>query len=226
MLDKSKLLEFFNAGDLTVPIHVVGCGAVGSHICEQLARIGCEEVHIWDFDTVEPKNITNQMFFNDDIGAQKVNSMLILMKRINPEIKIQVHHEGLQHPYILDGYIFMCADSIDLRKQIITANQYNPNVVAFADFRIRLTDAQYYFALRTDMAQVTALLKSMAFTQEEALAATPQSACGTTLSVVYTVKIITSIGISNFIRWALNKPTKTMVLVDMEQLTLDAFPMQ
>lgn len=225
-MDTSKILEYFDASTIEGQVHIVGCGAVGSHVAEQLARIGVEEVHIWDFDIVEPKNIANQMFFSSHIGIPKVECVLSMMKLINPSIKVHVHPEGLQPPYVLSGYIFMCADSMDVRKAIIKANKYNPTVKGFYDFRIRLTDAQHYFADRNDSTQVENLEKSMAFTQEEALEATPKSACGTTLSVVYTVKTIVALGIHNFICQVLERPTKTMILIDFERLTLDAFPME
>ena len=51
MIDTTKVMEFFNASEkVRVPVHVVGCGAIGSHVCEQLTRLGMDEVHIWDFD--------------------------------------------------------------------------------------------------------------------------------------------------------------------------------
>ena len=36
-MDRSKLLEFFDATDVKKSVHVVGCGAIGSHVCEELA---------------------------------------------------------------------------------------------------------------------------------------------------------------------------------------------
>ena len=75
-MNKSKVLEYFDASALCkAPIHIIGCGAIGSHVAEQLTRLGCSNIHLWDFDKVEPKNITNQMFLDSDIGEEKVNAV-------------------------------------------------------------------------------------------------------------------------------------------------------
>ena len=125
-MDRSKVMDFFDAAAVETQIHVIGCGAIGSHVCEELARLGFASVHIYDFDTVSPHNITNQMFVHFDIGAAKVEACATAMKAINPDIKVHTHPEGLQHPYVCNGIIILCVDDIGLRKAITTANQYNP----------------------------------------------------------------------------------------------------
>jgi molybdopterin/thiamine biosynthesis adenylyltransferase len=231
-MDKSKLLEYFDASEIKAPIHIIGCGAIGSHIAEQLARMGCENIHLWDFDTVDAHNITNQMFIQGDIGNPKVYATAATMVEINPDLKVAtvqgsviVHDKGWQGE-TLTGYVFLCVDNIDLRREIVKVNQYNPNCIAFFDFRMRLTDAQHYMAVRADADSVKKLLASMNFTHDEAKDATPKSACNVELSVVYTVKCITALGISNFVKLILGKPTKEVILIDLNLLTLDAFPME
>ena len=224
-MNKSKLLEYFDASVINCPIHIIGCGAIGSHLAEQLTRIGIEEVHLWDFDKVSAHNITNQMFNETDIGVEKVNAVASLMWCINPSIKITTHPEGIKPPYALAGYVFLCVDNIDLRRDIVTANKFNPSIRAFFDFRMRLTDAQHYMARRDDAEQMKQLLATMDFTHDEAKDATPKSACNIELSVVYTVKIIVSLGVANFVRLILGQQPKTLILVDLNQMTLDSFPM-
>lgn len=226
MLNKSKLLEFFDASKITEPIHIIGCGAIGSHIAEQLARMGCSNIHLWDFDTVSAHNITNQMFMDKDIGELKTGAVQAMMVDINYDLlkTTILHNEGWKNE-LLNGYVFLCVDKIDVRKDIIEKNKYNPNCVAFFDFRMRLTDAQHYMSERTDYAGMERLIAGMDFTSEEASAATPKSACGTELSVVYTVKTITALGIANFAKLVLGQPTKHTILVDLNLFECVAFPM-
>ena len=224
-MNTNKILEYFDASVIETPVHVIGCGAIGSNIAEQLARIGLETVHIWDFDIVAAHNITNQMFTEADIGKRKVEAVADMMVAINPQIKVIVHPEGITEPYILTGYVFLCLDNIDLRRTIVKANQYNPNLIAFLDFRMRLTDAQHYAARRNNTDEMKQMLATMDFTHEEAKDATPKSACNIELSVCYTVKTIVAIGVANFVRLILDNNIKTMVLIDLEQMTLDSFPM-
>lgn len=227
-MDKSKVLEFFDGvNDVKGQIHVIGCGAIGSHVAEELARIGCEKIHLWDFDTVSPHNITNQMFTEADIKRLKVEAVADMMTAINPALKdtLVLHPNGIAAPYIVNGYVFLCVDSIDLRKKIVEGNRYNPNIKGIFDFRMRLTDAQHYFADFSKPDDVKELLTTMDFTDEEAKAATPVSACGVELSVVYTVKAITAFGICNFVNFCQERPVKNKIFVDMNQFAVDAFPM-
>ena len=223
IMDRSKLLEFFDATAYKYAYHIIGCGAIGSHVCEELARIGVPEVHIYDFDTVDSHNITNQMFLFTDIGMYKVDACEIAMKSINPDMKIHKHPEGLKEPYVVNGICILCVDNIDLRRAIVKANYYNPYCKAFLDFRMRLTDAQHYFANGEDTFEKDTLLSTMNFTHEEAHEATPTSACGIELSVVYTVKAITAFGIANMVKWLQGTDYKTMAIVNMDTFTVDAF---
>ena len=85
---------------------------------------------------------------------------------------------------------------------------------------MRLTDAQFYFADWGDSEMVENLIKSMQFSHEEATESTPLSACGTELSVVYTVKVITSVGIHNFICHIQENETHGVILIDMKDLSI------
>ncbi len=223
-MDRSKVLEYFDAAlEVRAPIHIIGCGAIGSHVAEQLTRLGCTDIHLWDFDTVESKNITNQMFLDSDIGKLKVDAVEEMMKSINSNIKITKHDKGINPPYVVNGHVFLCVDNIDLRRAIVQTNQNNPYCIAFHDFRMRLTDAQYYFADRKSNKQVRNLLASMNFTQEEAAEATPKSACGVELSVIYTVKNIVTYGVCNFVNFCMGTQPKNTIFADMKTMSVDAF---
>lgn len=223
-MNRSKILEFFDATTIKDSIHIVGCGAIGSHVCEQLARMGFEEVHIYDFDTVSDHNIANQMFDETQIGMNKCDACMQMMLRINPEMKVHVHYEGLQEPYILTGHVFLCVDNIDLRRTIVEANKYNTMIKSWTDMRMRLTDAQLYFASQDY--EVEGLLKTMDFTHDEAVASTPVSACGTTLSVIYAPKAIVCFAISNFVKFLQQTDYITMAVVDMNTMSIEACKMR
>lgn len=223
-MDLVKVLEYFNAAEkVTEPIQIIGCGAIGSHVAEQLVRLGCTNIHLWDFDKVEPKNITNQMFFNEDIGLPKVEAVERMMKRINPNVQVTKHLNGIKAPYVVNGYVFLCVDNIELRREIVKANMYNPYCKEFHDFRMRLTDAQYYYSARDNQETLDNMLETMNFTSKEAKEATEISACGTTLSVIYTVKNIVTYGICNFVRARLGEDVKNIILTDMKFMDVRCF---
>lgn len=220
-MNRAKIAEFIDMREYKDTIHVIGVGAIGSNVCEQLARLGAENIEIYDFDTVSDHNIANQLFTSNDIGKMKVEAVAERMKAINPECQIKVHPEGLQEPYFLQGIAIICVDSIELRKKIVEANMYNINCHAMLDFRMRLTDAQYYFAC--EYYQYEKLLGTMDFTHEEAAESTPTSACGYEQSVFYAPSAIVSYGIANLVNWLKGQEYKNLIFVDLARCEVQGF---
>jgi molybdopterin/thiamine biosynthesis adenylyltransferase len=220
-MNLNKHLDFFNPALVTEPIHIIGCGALGSHTAELLVRLGCDNIHLWDFDVVSPHNITNQLFVHKQIGQKKTIALDYLLHEINPQLKTIIHSKYEMHN--LSGYVFMMVDSIELRRAIVEHLKDNKYVKGLFDARMRLTDAQSYGADWTNQEDITALLNTMQFSGEEAKASTPVSACGTALSVTPTVKIVASVTVSNFINLMLGKELKRIILLDAFSFNLNAF---
>lgn len=211
-MNLNKSLEFFNPINVDAPIHVVGIGAMGSRIAELLVRLGIQSINIWDMDTVDAHNITNQLYFNSQIGMQKTEALKNILLDINPQCKVRTHGEWKDNT--LGGYIFLCVDNIELRKQI-TEKCYNSEAVkGMFDCRMRLTDAQSYGANWKDEQQKKVFLNSMDFSHEEAKDATPVSACGTTLSVASTVVSTASFTVSNFMNLINTGECASMIFTD------------
>lgn len=223
-IDLSKSYDFFKPEDCKDRIHIIGCGSVGSCIAELLARFGLTRITLYDFDTVEPKNLANQMFRQDHIGKLKVEALLDMLSEINPEIKgtTKIVPDGYTEQ-TLSGYVFLCVDNIELRRKIVETNRNNPYIKAMFDFRTRLTDAQHYAADWSDMKQVNDFINSMNFAHEEAVKETPVSACNVTLSVAPTIRMICSLGVANFVNFVKGKELKKLILVDAFGFNLDAF---
>lgn len=218
-MDLSKSFEFFDPTAVEGKCHIVGCGSVGSTIAENLARLGVTKFVLYDFDTVEPHNIANQMFVNDDIKRTKVEATKKIITDINPEAANDIEIEP--NGYInqkLNGYVFLCVDNIQLRKEICTKNKMNQSIKALFDVRTRLCDAQAYAAEWRDLRQVNNLIKSMEFTHDEALAATPVSACGRVLGVAPTVRAICSFVVCNFMNFILGRGVRPILVCDPFQM--------
>jgi len=214
-MDLSKSYEFFKPDMLESRVHIIGCGAIGSTVAENLVRFGITKITLYDFDTVEAHNIANQMFRHTDIGKLKIDALAEYLTEINPECAadLKLIKEGWTGQR-LSGYVFLCVDNIDLRREIATACKENTFVKGMFDFRMRLTDAQHYAADWSDQKMVETFIKSMAFSHDEAKEATPVSACNITLSVVPTVREVVALGVSNFINFVKGGPLKKMILID------------
>ena len=224
MLDLSKSYEYFQPEKQKTRIHIVGCGSVGATVAENLARCGITNMTLWDFDRVEPHNLANQIFRQQDIGNLKVDALLDILKEINPDIEndIELKPDGWVGNQ-MSGYIFLCVDNIELRRKIVEEHMDNPYIKAMFDFRTRLEDAQHYAADWSDFKMKQDFLNSMNFSHEEAKKETPISACNVTLSVCPTVRIICAYGVANFMNFWNEKPLKKLILVNAFNPMVDAF---
>ena len=223
-MDLSKSYEYFQPEKDSSKIHIVGCGSVGSTVAENLARMGVTKFVLWDFDVVESKNVVNQMFTQNDVGRPKVDALKDILLAINPDIErdIDLQPKGWKGK-IMSGYIFLCVDNIDLRREIVEKHMDSPFVKAVFDFRTGLENAQHYAADWSNIKMKSDLLASMDFSHEEAKEETPVSACNITLGVCPTVRVICAYGVSNFINFVRGKPLKKVILADAFNFDVMAF---
>ena len=209
----TKSIEYFDPVKVKGKCHIIGCGSVGSTVAALLARLGVTKFVLYDFDRVEAHNLANQMFVHADIKTEKVDAVKRIITEINPDAEptIEICREGYSDQK-LNGYVFLCVDNIDLRREICQKHRMNRMIKAVFDFRTRLEDAQHYAASWSDMKQVDNLIKTMDFSHDEAHAATPVTACGTELGVAPTVWVICSLGVCNFMNLIRGIPLKNIVV--------------
>lgn len=223
-MNTNKFHDFFKPEEVSERIHIIGCGAIGSLLGDTLARMGLTKITLYDFDTVESHNIANQIFTESDLNKPKVQALRERMLAINPDMEsdlvIQPHGYTSQR---LSGYVFLCVDSIDLRRAIVEKYQYDPYIKAMFDFRMRLTDAQHFAADWSDPKAVASLLNSMQFKSEEAKQDTPVSACNLALSVIPAVWMIVACGAANFMNFAKSGEYRKIIYTDAFRPSLEAY---
>lgn len=204
--------------DITTEFHIIGCGAIGSNVAVMLTRLGAQHIHLWDMDTVEEHNTTNQAYVYEDIGQPKVLALCKHLKDINPDLDVTMHDEE----YIkqrLAGYVVLAVDSIDTRRNIVEANKINRNIIAMSDFRMGLYEAQTY--LYPFKGQYIKMLRdTMDFTDEEAEDITPVSPCGTHLSVLPTIQTVVSAGVQNLIHMIRDREYHNIIIVDLQAMSI------
>lgn len=223
-MDLSKSHDFFQPEKDRTRIHIVGCGSVGSTLAENLARCGVTTMTLWDFDVVEPHNICNQMFRQQDVGRPKVEALKDILTEINPDLTdtVELKPDGWQGK-LMSGYVFLCVDNIELRRKIVEAHMDSPYVKAMFDFRTLLESAQHYAADWSDYKSKQNFLKSMQFSHEEAAEETPVSACGVTLGVATTVRLICALGTNNYINFIKGNGLWKFVQIDGFHGVMDCF---
>lgn len=219
-LNKSR--DVFDPAFIKEPLHIVGCGSVGSSLAELLARYGLTKFVLWDMDKVESKNIVNQMFTEKDVGRLKTEALLDILSDINPEIRnaARVESNGWTGQP-LTGYVFLAVDSIEVRKNLVKKNMYNAMIKAMFDVRTALFDAQLYATDWRNAQGKKDFLATMNFSHDEATAEVPRSACGEVLGVAPTVRAATLMTAINFQKFASGEEIKKMILVNPYNLEGD-----
>lgn len=69
---------------------VVGCGGLGGHLIDMLARIGVGSLRVVDGDVFEPSNLNRQLLSEVPLlGVSKAKAAAAKISRINPEISVE-----------------------------------------------------------------------------------------------------------------------------------------
>ncbi len=221
-MNLAKSFEVFDPSSLRERIHIIGCGAGGSTTAEMLARYGLMNITLYDDDVVDSHNIANQMFRDHDIGMPKVDALKRIMCEINPDAEscIQTVPQKYEEQE-LNGYVFLCVDNIDVRREIVKRNRYNKAILAMFDSRNRLYDGQLYASDWHSPKHIMNLLKSMNFSHEEAMKHTPVSGCNLPLSVCPTIRVLQGYGVMNFINFVQGKGMKNVIMIDGKETGFD-----
>jgi molybdopterin/thiamine biosynthesis adenylyltransferase len=70
-------------------VAVIGCGGLGGHLIDQLARIGVGFIRVVDGDVFEPSNLNRQLLSEVPLlGTGKAQAAADRVARINPDIEI------------------------------------------------------------------------------------------------------------------------------------------
>ena len=143
---------------------------------------------------------------------------------INPDVadELELKPDGWKGK-LMSGYVFLCVDNIELRREIVEKHMDSPYVKAMFDVRTMLTGAQHYAADWSNYKMKQDLLKSMQFSHEEAAEETPVSACGVVLGIVTTVRLICGMCVNNFIRFVKEEGLWKFVQIDGFTGILDCF---
>ena len=69
---------------------VVGCGGLGGHLIDMLARIGVGALRVVDGDVFEPSNLNRQLLSEVPLlGVSKARAAAARVSRVNPEITVE-----------------------------------------------------------------------------------------------------------------------------------------
>lgn len=136
--DKSSPMEWFYGKCVAI----WGCGAIGTHVAESVARAGAKKIELVDNEKVSPGILVRQAFDDADIGLHKTTAVSNRLKRINPEIKTIVSTDDLirrvacTNPISDMDLIIDCTASLAIRAALERALQNVDSHPAIASIAI------------------------------------------------------------------------------------------
>ena len=113
-------------------IHVVGVGALGSRVVENLVRLNlASKIVVYDMDVVEEKNLNNQVYLRKHIGMPKVEAMRDYALEIDSDAKLRIKNKKVEYIRTKNTDIVILAiDNFESRAKILSQIENNPLVIS------------------------------------------------------------------------------------------------
>ena len=182
-------------------IDVIGAGATGSRILEELARLtaGLVEIHVWDFDMIEGHNIANQKYGKNQIGMLKIEAVA---QRIFQDtgVKLVIHNEKVDGSQMLGQIVFVLVDDLNTtpysRKAIWEKGlKFKLNTKLVIETRMGKNHGRVYAVNPSKREHI----QEYENTLEGKVAET--SACGSPISIGATAEIVSGFALSLMMKW-------------------------
>lgn len=177
-------------------VDIIGCGATGSRIALSLAKLGVENIHLWDFDIVEEHNIANQAFGLEHVGLLKVGALASIIK-VQAGASVTTHAERMDGSQTLGEIVFLLTDTMSSRREIWDrALRFKPGVKLLVETRMGADSGRVYSLQPYRPGHIKAWEQTLCDDSEAEV-----SACGASISVGPTAEIISGLAVWQMVRW-------------------------
>lgn len=210
MLDISRHRELFNTEEFNTPITVIGAGATGSWVALMLAKLGIEDITVYDFDVIEEHNIANQLYDMEQINEPKVHALKNFIEA-STRGQIKIHNEKFVVQR-LSGIVFLMVDSMEQRKLIWeNAIKMKSAIQLLIEPRMGLDVGRIYNVEPTNLTHIKKY-EDTYYSDEEA----EISACGNSMSVITSALSIASWCVRQLISWHNKIELDNEILIDFK----------
>jgi molybdopterin/thiamine biosynthesis adenylyltransferase len=123
-------------------ITIIGAGAIGSFTALSLAKMGFEDITVYDFDKIEIENMNCQFYRRSDVGKLKVEALADLVESFT-DVRINAVNQ-LFEGAPLNGIVISAVDSMSARQMIWDGQKMSAGVDMLIDPRMGAETAMLY----------------------------------------------------------------------------------
>jgi molybdopterin/thiamine biosynthesis adenylyltransferase len=210
-----RQLDLVKPEALEIPIHLVGCGGIGSFAALALGKLGCSNVHLYDDDRVEEHNVPNQLFRTTDVGRPKVEALAEILEAFTG-IQARPHLRRLDGER-LQGIVVSGVDSMAARKTMWAKSvRHRAGIPLYLDGRLGGELCRLYVIRPADPEDVRCYERSL-YDDSQAV---PHSC--TAGAIIYTGFAMASLMADQVKKFATGELGPREILCDMKTMTLVA----
>ena len=137
----SRQLDIVDSDKLSLPIHIIGAGGIGSWTALLLAKMGCSDITVYDDDVVENHNVASQFFKESDLGKAKTEALFENIQMFaGTNIRIEKQEKELE---IQTGLVILAVDSAETRIEL--GETFKDKDIYIIDGRMGGLQAEVYF---------------------------------------------------------------------------------
>ena len=203
-----RQLDLINPKILSnMPIHIIGCGGIGSALAIYASKMGAHTITLWDFDKFEIHNLPNQMCRTQDIGKYKADALADIIMDFE-DIEVDTRLEEFNGDIEPNTVVIMAVDSMKTRKEIWKLVKKSP-ISYVIDGRMGLLTLNVYSVDPSSKTQVDYYEKTL--WDDEEVAKIPCTAKTT----IFTAGIIASIICGHLAKLVKNERLPCEIMMEM-----------
>lgn len=183
-------------------VTIVGLGAIGSQLAEQLSKLGVTRFVLIDPDVVSEVNLGVQGFYEDEVGLSKVHAVEGRLQKVRSRAQVSAHPEPWQpgaDSIPERSVIFAAVDSISVRRQLYDQELLRRKAPCLLDARMS-AEAFQCFCVPRGCPEVLHAYGKTLFPQAEA----HQERC-TARSTIYCAAMAAASLCAMYKRWAMRE---------------------
>lgn len=164
----NRQLGIIHPDKLKMPILIVGAGSIGGWTALALSKLGCQDITVMDFDTVEEHNAGSQVYVSADEELPKVEALQNRLRFLTEYPIKTVNARWTPDVPLADYEIVIAAvDNITVRTEMFKKIMQGHDGL-FIDARMAANSIEIFTVNPEDEADINAYLQTL-FAEEDTL---------------------------------------------------------